>query len=76
MGKSSLLINLWRKQLIRVQSVPGKTANPTSLTLMASGCRLAWITDLREVCAKKKQRWADLIGGWYGAERGNTVIAC
>ena len=63
-GKSSLLNRLLgRKQLARVSSVPGKTANINFFDV--DGVKFVDLPGYgyAKVSHTEKQRWADLIGG-------------
>ena len=76
-GKSSLLNRLLgRKQLARVSSVPGKTANINFFDV--DGVRFVDLPGYgyAKVSHTEKQRWADLIGGYFEQERSfNLVIS-
>lgn len=76
-GKSSLLNRLLgRKQLARVSSVPGKTANINFFDV--DGVKFVDLPGYgyAKVSHTKKQRWADLIGGYFEQERSfNLVIS-
>ena len=76
-GKSSLLNRLLgRKQLARVSSVPGKTANINFFDV--DGVKFVDLPGYgyAKVSHTEKQRWADLIGGYFGQERSfNLVIS-
>ena len=77
MGKSSLLNRLLgRKQLARVSSVPGKTANINFFDV--DGVKFVDLPGYgyAKVSHTEKQRWADLIGGYFEQERSfNLVIS-
>ena len=77
MGKSSLLNRLLgRKQLARVSSVPGKTANINFFD--GDGVKFVDLPGYgyAKVSHTEKQRWADLIGGYFEQERSfNLVIS-
>ena len=76
-GKSSLLNGLiGRKSLARVSSQPGKTANINFFDV--DGIRLVDLPGygFAKVSQAEKQRWADLIGGYFMQERSfNLVVA-
>ena len=76
-GKSSLLNRLLgRKQLARVSSVPGKTANINFFDV--DGVKFVDLPGYgyAKVSHTEKQRWADLIGGYFEQERSfNLVIS-
>lgn len=76
-GKSSLLNRLLgRKQLARVSSVPGKTANINFFGV--DGVKFVDLPGYgyAKVSHAEKQRWADLIGGYFEQERSfNLVIS-
>ena len=76
-GKSSLLNRLLgRKQLARVSSVPGKTANINFFDV--DGVKFVDLPGYgyAKVSHAEKQRWADLIGGYFEQERSfNLVIS-
>ncbi len=76
-GKSPLLNRLLgRKQLARVSSVPGKTANINFFDV--DGVKFVDLPGYgyAKVSHTEKQRWADLIGGYFEQERSfNLVIS-
>ena len=76
-GKSALLNRLLgRKQLARVSSVPGKTANINFFDV--DGIKFVDLPGYgyAKVSHTEKQRWADLIGGYFEQERSfNLVIS-
>ena len=76
-GTSSLLNKLiGRKQLARVSSVPGKTANINFFDV--DGVKFVDLPGygFARVSRQEKQRWADLIGGYFEQERSfNLVIS-
>ncbi len=76
-GKSSLLNKLFcRKNLVKVSSTPGKTCNINFFEV--DGIRFVDLPGygFAKVSQKEKQRWADLIGGYFDQERSfNLVIA-
>ena len=76
-GKSSLLNRLLgRKQLARVSSVPGKTANINFFDV--DGVKFVDLPGYgyAKVSHTEKQRLADLIGGYFEQERSfNLVIS-
>lgn len=76
-GKSSLINKLCRrKALARTSSQPGKTANINFYE--ADGIRLVDLPGYgyAKVSAKERQRWADLIAGYFDQERSfNLVVA-
>ena len=76
-GKSSLLNKLiGRKQLAKVSSQPGKTANINFFDV--DGVRFVDLPGygFAKVSRSEKQRWADLIGGSFEQERSfNLVVA-
>lgn len=76
-GKSSLLNKLFgRKGLVKVSATPGKTANINFFEV--DGIRFVDLPGygFAKVSQKEKQRWADLISGYFSQERSfNLVIA-
>ncbi len=76
-GKSSLLNKLFgRKGLVKVSSTPGKTANINFFEV--DGIRFVDLPGygFAKVSQKEKQRWANLISGYFAQERSfNLVIA-
>lgn len=76
-GKSSLLNKLLgRKSLARVSSQPGKTANINFFDV--DGIMFVDLPGygFARVSRSEKQRWADLIGGYFQQERSfNLVVA-
>ena len=76
-GKSSLINKLVRrKALARTSSQPGKTANINFY--LADGVRLVDLPGYgyAKVSGKERQRWADLIAGYFDQERSfNLVVA-
>ncbi len=74
-GKSSLLNKLLnRKNLARVSAQPGKTANINFFDVDG-----VYFVDLpgygfAKVSKVEKQRWADLIGGYFEQERSFNLI--
>lgn len=76
-GKSSLINRLCRrKALARTSSQPGKTANINFYE--ADGIRLVDLPGYgyAKVSGKERQRWADLIAGYFDQERSfNLVVA-
>ena len=76
-GKSSLLNRLFgRKPLARVSSIPGKTANINFFDV--DGVKFVDLPGYgyAKVSHAEKQRWADLIGGYFEQERSfNLVIS-
>lgn len=76
-GKSSLINKLVRrKALARTSSQPGKTANINFY--LADGIRLVDLPGYgyAKVSGKERQRWADLIAGYFDQNRSfNLVIA-
>lgn len=76
-GKSSLLNKLFgRKNLVKVSATPGKTANINFFE--ADGIRFVDLPGygFARVSQAEKQRWADLISGYFEQERSfNLVIA-
>lgn len=76
-GKSSLMNKLFgRKNLVRVSSQPGKTANINFFD--ADGVSFVDLPGygFAKVSHTEKQRWADLIGGYFDQERSfNLVVA-
>lgn len=76
-GKSSLLNRLLgRRQLARVSSIPGKTANINFFDV--DGVKFVDLPGYgyAKVSHAEKQRWADLIGGYFEQERSfNLVIS-
>ena len=76
-GKSSLINKLVRrKALARTSSQPGKTANINFY--LADGIRLVDLPGYgyAKVSDKERQRWADLIAGYFDQDRSfNLVVA-
>lgn len=76
-GKSSLINKLVRrKALARTSSQPGKTANINFY--VADGIRLVDLPGYgyAKVSGKERQRWADLIAGYFDQDRSfNLVVA-
>lgn len=76
-GKSSLINKLvGRKALARTSSQPGKTANINFYE--TDGIRLVDLPGygFAKVSTKERQRWADLIAGYFDQERSfNLVVA-
>ena len=76
-GKSSLINKLVRrKALARTSSQPGKTANINFYE--ADGIRLVDLPGYgyAKVSGKERQRWADLIAGYFDQDRSfNLVVA-
>ncbi len=76
-GKSSLINKLVRrKALARTSSQPGKTANINFY--LADGIRLVDLPGYgyAKVSGKERQRWADLIAGYFDQNRSfNLVVA-
>ena len=76
-GKSSLINKLVRrKALARTSSQPGKTANINFYE--ADGIRLVDLPGygFAKVSGKERQRWADLIAGYFDQERSfNLIVA-
>lgn len=76
-GKSSLLNKLFnRKGLVKVSSTPGKTANINFFDV--DGVRFVDLPGYgyAKVSQREKQRWADLISGYFAQERSfNLVVA-
>ena len=76
-GKSSLINKLARrKALARTSSQPGKTANINFY--LADGIRLVDLPGYgyAKVSGKERQRWADLIAGYFDQDRSfNLVVA-
>ncbi|MGI6229901.1 MAG: ribosome biogenesis GTP-binding protein YihA/YsxC [Tractidigestivibacter sp.] len=76
-GKSSLLNKLLgRKALAKVSAQPGKTANVNFFE--ADGISFVDLPGygFARVSAKERQRWADLISGYFSQDRSfNLVIA-
>ena len=76
-GKSSLINKLvGRKALARTSSQPGKTANINFYE--TDGIRLVDLPGYgyAKVSGKERQRWADLIAGYFNQERSfNLVVA-
>ncbi len=76
-GKSSLINKLVRrKALARTSSQPGKTANINFYE--ADGIRLVDLPGYgyAKVSGKERQRWADLIAGYFDQNRSfNLVVA-
>ena len=76
-GKSSLINKLvGRKALARTSSQPGKTANINFYE--TDGIRLVDLPGygFAKVSGKERQRWADLIAGYFNQERSfNLVVA-
>ena len=76
-GKSSLINKLVRrKALARTSSQPGKTANINFYE--ADGIRLVDLPGygFAKVSGKERQRWADLIAGYFDQDRSfNLIVA-
>ncbi len=76
-GKSSLINKLvQRKALAHTSSQPGKTANINFY--LVDGLRLVDLPGYgyAKVSGKERQRWADLIAGYFDQERSfNLVVA-
>ena len=76
-GKSSLINKLVRrKSLARTSSQPGKTANINFYE--AAGIRLVDLPGygFAKVSGAERQRWADLIAGYFDQDRSfNLIIA-
>ncbi len=76
-GKSSLINRLvGRKALARTSSQPGKTANINFYE--TDGVRLVDLPGYgyAKVSGKERQRWADLIAGYFDQDRSfNLVVA-
>ena len=76
-GKSSLINKVVRrKALARTSSQPGKTANINFY--LVDGIRLVDLPGygFAKVSGKERQRWADLISGYFDQERSfNLVVA-
>jgi GTP-binding protein len=76
-GKSSLLNRLLnRKSLAKVSATPGKTANVNFFS--CDGIRFVDLPGYgyAKVSASEKQRWAELIAGYFSQERSfNLVVA-
>ncbi|QOY60855.1 ribosome biogenesis GTP-binding protein YihA/YsxC [Thermophilibacter immobilis] len=76
-GKSSLLNRVFsRKDLVKVSSTPGKTANINFFSV--DGIRFVDLPGygFAKVSKAEKRRWADLISGYFDQERSfNLVIA-
>ena len=76
-GKSSLINRLCRrKALARTSSQPGKTANVNFYD--TDGIRLVDLPGYgyAKVSGKERQRWADLIAGYFDQDRSfNLVVA-
>ncbi len=76
-GKSSLLNRLFaRKDLVKVSSTPGKTANINFFSV--DGIRFVDLPGygFAKVSKAEKRRWTDLISGYFDQERSfNLVIA-
>ncbi len=76
-GKSSLLNRLvGRKALAKVSSTPGRTANVNFFNV--DGVRFVDLPGYgyAKVSRAERQRWADLIGGYFEQERSfNLVVA-
>ena len=74
-GKSSLMNKLFgRKALVKVSSRPGKTANINFFE--ADGVHFVDLPGygFARVSAAEKQRWADLIGGYFQADRSHNLV--
>ena len=74
-GKSSLLNKLFgRKSLAKVSSTPGKTANINFYE--ADGVRFVDLPGygFAKVSQAERQRWADLIGGYFDDERSFNLV--
>lgn len=76
-GKSSLLnCLLGRKNLARVSSQPGKTANINFF--LVDGIRFVDLPGygFAKVSKTERQRWADLIGGYFEQDRSFNLVIC
>lgn len=76
-GKSSLLNCLFgRKALARVSSQPGKTANINFFE--ADGVRFIDLPGygFAKVGKQERQRWADLIDGYFRQNRSFNLVIC
>lgn len=74
-GKSSLINKLLnRKALARVSSTPGKTATINSYKL--DSCRFIDLPGYgyAKVSASEKQRWAELVEGYFAEKRNIRLI--
>lgn len=74
-GKSSLINKLVnRKALARVSSTPGKTATINFFRL--DGCRFVDLPGYgyAKVSKKEKERWADLVEGYFAQPRHIAVV--
>ena len=74
-GKSSLLNKLiGRKSLAKVSSQPGKTANINFFDV--DGVRFVDLPGygFAKVSRAEKQRWADLIGGYFDSKRSFNLV--
>ena len=74
-GKSSLLNKLLnRKALAKVSSVPGKTSNVNFFDV--DGVKFVDLPGygFAKVAQGEKQRWADLIWGYFGQERSFNLV--
>lgn len=76
-GKSSLLNKLvGRKALARVSAQPGKTSNINFFNV--DGVRFVDLPGygFAKVSKSERQRWADLIGGYFAQERSFNLVVC
>lgn len=74
-GKSSLINTLVnRKALARVSATPGKTA--TINFYQVDGCRFVDLPGYgyAKVSRQEKQRWADLVEGYFGQTRNIALV--
>lgn len=74
-GKSSMLNKLFnRKQLARVSAVPGKTA---TINFFVADC-LRFVDlpgyGFAKVSKTEKQRWGELIGGYFSQDRDLRLV--
>ena len=76
-GKSSIMNKLFgRKNLVKVSSTPGRTANVNFFDV--DGVSFVDLPGYgyAKVSKNERQRWADLIGGYFEQERSfNLVVA-
>lgn len=76
-GKSSLINALFsRKALARTSSQPGKTANINFFT--ADGVRFVDLPGygFAKVSKAERERWADLISGYFDQNRSFNLVIC
>ncbi len=76
-GKSSIMNALFRrKKLVKVSNKPGKTANVNFF--VADGVRFVDLPGygFARVSQAEKERWADLISGYFESDRSHNLVVC